>query len=164
MTTPRLLMRINQFEFANLYAWADNICYVCAAEVMVDGVRTLLVPVYINPNTSTEDIECFLLYNLMAYSSKIFTMWPRLKRFGCYNMTITLTGYFSFNLKDRPNYEHFRSYALEELGLTKITYPSLSITLGGSCIEIICVRNVSHVRYTTYISYFSYHSPVFVIT
>jgi hypothetical protein len=52
---------------------------VCAAEVMVDSVRTLLVPVYINPNTSTDNIECLLLYNLMAYLPKICTMWPRFK-------------------------------------------------------------------------------------
>jgi hypothetical protein len=74
MATPHLLMRINHVEFANLYAGADNMGDVCAAEVMVDGVRTLLVPVYINPNTSTEDIESFLIYNLMAYSPKICTM------------------------------------------------------------------------------------------
>jgi hypothetical protein len=61
MATEHVLMRIHHVEFANLYARADNIGDVCAAEVMVDGVRTLLVPVYINPNTSTDDIECFLL-------------------------------------------------------------------------------------------------------
>jgi hypothetical protein len=57
MATPHLLMGINHVEFANLYARADNIGDVCAAEVMVDGVRTLLVSVYVNPNTSTDNIE-----------------------------------------------------------------------------------------------------------
>jgi hypothetical protein len=84
--TPHLLMRINHVEFTNLYARADNIDEVCAVEVMVDDVRTLLVSVYINPNTSTDDIECSLFYNLMAYSPNICAMWQRLKRFGYYNM------------------------------------------------------------------------------
>jgi hypothetical protein len=79
MPTPHLLMRINHVEFANLYARVYNIGDVRAAEVMVDGIRTLFVSVYINPKTSTDDIECFLLYNLMAYSPKFCTMWPRLK-------------------------------------------------------------------------------------
>jgi hypothetical protein len=85
MATPHLFMRmrINHVEFANLYARADNIGDVCAAEVTVDGVRTLLVSVYINPNTSTDDIECFLLYNLMAYSPKFCAMWPRLQNTAC---------------------------------------------------------------------------------
>jgi hypothetical protein len=140
MATPHLLMRINHFQFANLCARADNIGDVCAA----DGVRAQLVSVYINPNTSTDDIECFLLYNLMAYSAKICTMWPRLKRFGDYNMPIILTGDSNFNLRDRANYEHFRSFVPEELGLTVVTDPSRSTTLGGSCIDIICVH------YTTF--------------
>jgi hypothetical protein len=79
MATPHLLMRINHVEFANLYARADNMGDVCAVEVIIDGVRTLLVPFYINHNTSTDDIECFLLYNLLAYSQEIYTMWLRLK-------------------------------------------------------------------------------------
>jgi hypothetical protein len=79
MATPHLLMRINHVEFANLYARANNISDVWAAEVMVDSVRTLLVSIHINPNTSTDDIECFLLYNLMAYAPMICTMWQRLK-------------------------------------------------------------------------------------
>jgi hypothetical protein len=149
MTTPHLLMRINHVEFTNLCGRADKIDDVCAAEVMVDGVRTLLVSVYINPNTSTDDIECFLLYNLKAYSAQICTMWPRLKQF-CYYMPINLT--VDFNLKDRANYEHFRSFALEELGVTVVADPSRrprSTTLGGSCVDIICVRDVPHVRCTT---------------
>jgi hypothetical protein len=124
MATPHLLMCINHVEFANLCVGADNIGDVCAADVMVDGVRTLLVTIYINPNTFTDDIECFLLYNLMAYLPKICTMWLRLKRFGYYNMPIILTGDFNFSLRDRANCEHFRSFALEDPGLTLITEPS----------------------------------------
>jgi hypothetical protein len=71
---------------------------------MVDGVRTLLAFVYINPNTSTDN-ECFILYNLIAYSPKICTMWPRHKRFDYYNMPIILTGDLNFNLRHRANYE-----------------------------------------------------------
>jgi hypothetical protein len=41
MATPHLLMCINYVEFENLYAWANNIGQVYAAEVMVDGVRFL---------------------------------------------------------------------------------------------------------------------------
>jgi hypothetical protein len=70
MATPCLLMRISHVEFANLYARTDNIGDVCVAEVMVDSVRTLFVFLYINPNTSTDDIECFLLYNMMVYSPR----------------------------------------------------------------------------------------------
>jgi hypothetical protein len=163
MATPHLLMHINHVESANLYALTDNIGDVCAAEVMVDGVRTLLVSLYISPNTFTDDIELFLLYNLVAYSPKICTMWQGLKRFGYY-MSIIITGDFNFKLRDRANYENFRSFALEELGLTVATDPSRSTTLGGSGIDRICVRDVSHVRFTTYTSYFSYHSSAFAIT
>jgi hypothetical protein len=74
MATPHLLMHISHIEFVNLYARATNNGEVCAAKVMADGVRTLLVSIYINPNTYTDDIECFILYNLMAYSPKICTM------------------------------------------------------------------------------------------
>jgi hypothetical protein len=164
MATPHLLTRINHVEFSNLYARADNIGEVLAAEVMVDGVRTLLVSVYINPNPSTDDTEYFLLYNLTAYSPENCTMWPRLKRFGYFNTPIILTGDLNVNLRDRANYEHFRSFALEELGLTIVTDPPRSTTLSGSRIDIIYVRYVLHVRCTTYISYFTYHRPVFAIT
>jgi hypothetical protein len=51
----------------------------------------------------------------MAHSPKICIMWPRLKRFGYCNMPINFTGDFNFNLGDRANYEHFRSFVLEEL-------------------------------------------------
>jgi hypothetical protein len=142
-------MRNSDVEFGNLYARADNIGDVCAAEMMVVRVRTLLVSVYINPNTSTDDIESFLLYNLMAYSTKICTMWPRLKRFVHYNLPIILTDDFNFNFRDRANYEQFRSFALEELGLTVVTDPSRSTNLDGSCIDIIHVWDVPHVRSTT---------------
>jgi hypothetical protein len=155
MATLHLLMHINHIEFANLCAQADNIGDICAAKMMVGDVRTLLVFVYINPNTFTYDTECFLLYNLMAYLPKICTM-PRLKRFSYYNMPIILTSDFNFNLRDCANYEHFRSFALEELGLTVVTDPSRSTTLGCSCIDILCIRDFPHVRCTTYISYFSY--------
>jgi hypothetical protein len=94
------------------------------AEVMVDGVRTLLISIYINPNTSIDDVECFLLCNLMAYSPMICTMWVRFKRFGSYNMPIILTGDFDYNLRDCANYEHFSSFALEELGLIIVMDPS----------------------------------------
>jgi hypothetical protein len=144
MATQHLLMRFNHVESANLYTRADKIGNVCAAEVTVDLVRTLFVSVYINPSTSTNDIECFLLYNLMAYSPKLFTMWPRLKLFVHYNLPIILTGYLNFNLRDHSNYEYFRSFALEELGLTVVTDPSRSTTLGGSCIDIIHVRDFPH--------------------
>jgi hypothetical protein len=162
MVTPHLLMLINHVESAKLYARADNIGDVCAAEVSVDVFRTLLISVYINPNTSTDDIECFLLYNLMAYSPKFCTMWPSLKRFGYYNMPIILTG--EFNFKDLAIYEHFRSFTLEEVGLTVVTDPSRSTTLGGSCIDIFPVRDVPHVFYTTYTTYFSYQYPIFAVT
>jgi hypothetical protein len=131
---------------------------------MVDGVRTLLLYVYINPNTSTDDIECSLLSNLKAYSPNICTMWPRLSRFGYYNMPIIFTGDFNINLRDRANYEHFRSFALEDLGLIVVTDPTPSTTLGGSCIDIICVRDVPYVRCTTHTSYFSYHLSRFALT
>jgi hypothetical protein len=153
MATPHLLMRINHVEFANLCVRDDNIGDVCAA----DGVRTLLVSVYINPNTPTDDIESFLLYSLMAYSPKICTVWPRLKQFGYYNMPIILTGDFNFNLRNRANYEQFRNFGLQELGPTVVMDPSRSTTLGGSCVDIICVRDVPYVRRTTYINIHNYH-------
>jgi hypothetical protein len=82
-------------------------------------------------------------------------MWPRLKRFGYCSMSIILTCGFNFNLRDRANYEHFRSFAREELELIVVTDLSQSTALGGSCIDIICVRHLPHVRCRTYISYFS---------
>jgi hypothetical protein len=72
-------------------------------------------------------------------------MWPTLKRFG-YNMLIILTGGFFLNLRNRAKYEHFRNFALEEVGLTAVKDPSRSTILGGSCIDIICVRDAPHVR------------------
>jgi hypothetical protein len=145
MATPHLLMHVNHIGFANLCAQDHNIGDICPAEVIVDGVRTLLVSIYMNPNTSTDYIECFLFYNLMACSPKICTMWPRFKRFGYYT-SIILTSYFSFSLRDHVNYEHSRSFALEELGLTLVTDPSRSTAFSGSCIDVICVRGIPHVR------------------
>jgi hypothetical protein len=61
-------------------------------------------------------------------------------------MPIILTGDFNFNLRDRANYEQFRSFVLEDLGLTVVTDPSRITILGGSCIDIISVRDVPHAR------------------
>jgi hypothetical protein len=131
---------------------------------MVDSVRTLLVSIYVSLSTSTDYIKCSLLYNLMAYSPKICTMWSRLKQFSYYNMPIILTRDFNFNLEDRANYERFRRFTLEELGLTTVTDLSHVTTLCGSCIDIICLCDVPHIHCTTYTSYFSCHYPVFAIT
>jgi hypothetical protein len=79
-------------------------------------------------------------------------------------MPIILTSDFNFSLRDHANYEHFRSFSLEELGLTIVMDPSRSTTLDGSCIDKICMRDIPHIRCTAYTSYFSYHHTVFAIT
>jgi hypothetical protein len=79
-------------------------------------------------------------------------------------MPIILTGDFNFNLRDHANYEHCRSFILEELGLTVVMDLSRGTTLSGFCIDIICIRDVPYVRCMTYICYSSYHCPVFAIT
>jgi hypothetical protein len=58
----------------------------------------------------------------------------------------------------------FIEFMKEELGLEIRNNPAQSTTLGGSAIDHIFTRRLSHLKSVNYANYFSYHKPRLTIT
>jgi hypothetical protein len=77
---------------------------VCAAEVEISGITTLLVSAYISPGTSPDDLKFFLLRFFMAYTPKAADAFRITKERKLHEMPVLLTGDF---ILDRPERENF---------------------------------------------------------
>jgi hypothetical protein len=71
-----------------------------------------------------------------------------------------------FNLDTRPgkNNNWFIEFMKEELGLEIRNDPAQSTMLGGSAIDHIFTRRLSHLKSVNYATSFSYHKPRLTIT
>ena len=65
---------------------------ICAAEVEISGITTLLVSAYISPGTSPDDLQFLLLRFLMAYTPKAANAFKIIKEPKLHEMPVLLTG------------------------------------------------------------------------
>jgi hypothetical protein len=108
MPTPLLLMKLDKQNMAKTsfkLPASDSCGDVCAAECPVVGQKLLVVPVYVSPNTPSDDWKSLIFSNLAGYSPKVCKMFKILARRGCEDMPIILTGDFNVNVKHNYNVE-----------------------------------------------------------
>lgn len=126
---------------------ADEYGDVCAVEVQIMGIRTLLMSLYISPDTTIKQKKFFIARNLILYKRS--------------SMPIVVTGDFNIDVMNGKNIE-FIDYMKQYLSLELQTNPALTTTLGGTCLDLTFTRNID-LKCKRYCSYFSYHRPILSI-
>ena len=101
---------------------ADNYGDVCAVEVILNGIRTLIFAVYISPETTTKQKKYFVARNLFSYARQ--------------NISLLVTGDFNIDISKQENVE-FVTFMEEYMKLHLIFTPSQATTLGGTSQETI---------------------------
>ncbi|XP_065077679.1 uncharacterized protein LOC135700938 [Ochlerotatus camptorhynchus] len=146
---------------------ADSYGDICAAEIVIMGTPTLLVSVYIMPSkgfirgnaticqinyifstgTTMKQKEYFIARTLMTYAR-------------C-TMPMIVTGDFNIDVSKSEN-SGFIEFMKRHLRLTLATDPTQATTLGGSCLDLMFIRNI-RAECKRYCSYFTYHRPILSI-
>ena len=123
---------------------ADNCGDVCSVQVVLNGIRTLIVVVYISPETTIMQKKYFMIRNLFSYTRK--------------NVPILGSGDFNIDVSKQENVD-FIGFMKKHLSLHLMSDPLQATTLNGTCIDIVFGKNIN-VETRRYISYFSYHRPL----
>lgn len=131
-------------EYDEQLALADNCGDVCSVQVVLNCIRTLIVVVYISPETTIMQKKYFMIRNLFSYARK--------------NVPILVSGDFNIDVSKQENVD-FIGFMKKHLNLHLMSDPLQATTLGGTCIDIVFGKNIN-VETRRYISYFSYHQPL----
>jgi len=107
---------------------------ICAIESTINGQRTLIVTVYVNPNSNMADIKLFFLTNLLMYSPKASEMFEELREKHLGTIPIILSGDFNMDLKKEENNELI-DFMKDRFGLQLKTNPKIFTAQNGSCID-----------------------------
>lgn len=125
---------------------------ICAVMLLLGGQQTMIVSVYINPNTSFERMKNFLEKQSVLLAESSRTSLPAL----------IVCGDFNYNVKDEAKRNMFLSFMQEAFGLSLAIDPLISTTNHHTCLDLIFARNVNIRDSFSHVSYFSYHMPVFL--
>ncbi|XP_077277313.1 uncharacterized protein LOC143905647 [Temnothorax americanus] len=161
MARPHRLMKgdgENELRLADADKYGD----ICAVQAKIDNKKCLVMSVYINPNTSMENIIDFISRNLLAYSPNVCKLGSILEKKDYNDTPIILAGDFNLDVSKREN-EKFLELMRNKFGLHFLSNKE-STTMGGSCIDMVFTRHVDNLSCYRYISYFSYHKPIIAIT
>jgi hypothetical protein len=79
-------------------------------------------------------------------------------------MPVLLTGDVKLDTRPGKNNEWFIEFMKEELGLEIRNDPAQSTLPGGSAIDHVFTRRLSHLKSVNYATYLSYHKPRLTIT
>ena len=109
-------------------------------------------------------MKFILLRFLMAYTPRAANAFKIIKGRKLHEMPVLLTGDFNLDTRPGKNNDWFIEFMKEELGLEIRNDPAQSTTLGGSAIDHIFTRRLSHLKSVNYATYFSYHKPRLTIT
>ncbi|XP_058821105.1 uncharacterized protein LOC131683287 [Topomyia yanbarensis] len=123
---------------------ADDVGDICAAEIIVMDIRTLLISVYISPDSTTKQRKYFLTRNLMMYTRT--------------DMPIVVTGDFNIDVS-KPENTDFVDFMKRGLKFDLASDPTQATTLGGTCLDLTFTRNI-RATCKRYCAYFSYHRPM----
>ena len=123
---------------------ADDFGDICAVEMSIEGINTILFSMYISPCTTIKQKKYFITRNLMMYTHN--------------DSPIVVTGDFNIDVSKTENIE-FVDFMLNYMKLSLVSNSTQPTTLGGSCIDLIFARNI-RTNVERYISYFSYHRPL----
>jgi len=77
----------------------DDIGDICSIETTINCKRTVLVSVYIPPNTPFERIKEFFVLNLMAYSPKLKGMFEVHKKYNNHDLPMIIGGDLNLDLR-----------------------------------------------------------------
>jgi len=112
---------------------------ICAIESSINGQRTLIVTVYVNPNSNMADIKLFFLTNLLMYSPKASEMFEELRELG--TIPIILSGDFNLDFTKEENKE-FIDFMKDRFELQLKSDPKISTSRNGNCTDMIFARHL----------------------
>ena len=122
----------------------DNYGDVCAIEVILNGIRTLIFAVYISPETTIKQKKYFMTRNVYSYARQ--------------NISFLVSGDFNIDISKQENVE-FVTFMEESMKLRLLSTSSQATTLEGTCIDLVFGQNID-VESRRYVSHFSYHRPL----
>lgn len=164
--SPHAIERLSEQYGAELRV-ADDYGDICAAEVVIMGTPTLLVSVYISPGKGfiiASVIICYINFipsTATTLRQKEFFIVRTLMTYAKRTMPMIVTGDFNIDLSKSEN-SQFIEFMKTHLRLSLATDPTQATTLGGSCLDLMFIRNI-RAECRRYCSYFSYHRPILSI-
>ncbi|CAI6350723.1 unnamed protein product [Macrosiphum euphorbiae] len=117
----------------------DDIGDICSLETTINCKRTVLVSVYIFPNTPFERIKEFFVLNLMAYSPKLKGIFEVLKKYNNHDLPMIVGGNLNLDLRGSHGTE-FIEFMRTELGLELSNDIATSSSRNSTCIDILSIH------------------------
>lgn len=129
---------------------------ICSAICQTNnGVETVMVIVYISPNTKIEDVKHFIHRALIEYTDEVSVILGG----NFHQLPMVLSGDFNINFADEKS-EPLRTFLLEKIKLHIYNNPKESTTRYGTTIDAVFSRYLHKIESQTYVSYFSYQKPI----
>lgn len=129
---------------------------LCMAQCqMENGMKILIVALYISPNQKLDDIINFLHHSLLPYTSEGASLLGN----NNYKIPMILSGDFNVNFASENSLK-LVEFLKDKLNLSMKNSPQTSTTRSGTTIDGVFTRSLNFVECKPYISYFSYHKPL----
>lgn len=132
---------------------ADDAGDFCVSLMDLKGSMTKIITVYINPNTSFEEITAFLdkykEYFAPSYENDFSPL------FVC--------GDFNYNMKIESKKERLLNFMRQSFGLKLLNDADEPTTTNGTCIDLVFYRHASSASCINHIAYFGCHRPMLIL-
>lgn len=149
-----IMRNTNNFSFK--HSSVGDICSaICKME---NGVKIVMVVVYIAQKQKLIDIQEFIHRSLLEYSEGAAVL---LEEYGTYNhqLPLILAGDFNINFKDKQS-ESFKTFLMNKFNLKMNNNQDESTTRDNTTIDAVFSRYLTKIKSQTYTSYFSYHKAI----
>ena len=156
--TPHVLVKCNA-EVHRKALVVEKFEDICAAEVMVKGVKALVVVFYISPRVAYGNLKDFFEVNLLMYNLKAIKIFESLQRREYGDIPMLISGDLNLDL-NLENGCDFAGFMKRTININLVSDMNMVTTRGGTALDAVHACGLDRVDCKNFVSYFLYHEPI----